>query len=140
MWRIVLKREESHLGRMIDEEFLKGYISTARRIDNALHFASGKSKNPGWLYVVVVHGGFVVPLDFRQQEIWGSFENEIAQLGPIPGIRVVGFTRVDMPIGEVAWRPVGPIFFRKSWRKEDPKACKAMYDFMSGALPQLGTH
>ncbi len=127
MWRKICEREAVHLGRMVSNECLKGYISTARAIDTSITFGSGYNQKPGWLYLTVVHGGFVVP--WGQQTIWGSEEAEIAQWGPIPADRIVGFRHIAQ------WAPDGPIYIRKSFRKKEPKAFEYMFKVMSGMLP-----
>jgi hypothetical protein len=129
-----MSREEAHLGRMVDHELLKGYISTSIAVDTSAEFATRFLKEPGWLYVVVVHGGFVVPLSLKREELWGTPEAEIAQLGPIPSDRIVGFRRIDRPTGRF-FALVGPIFIRTTFRKREPKACAIMFDFMSGKKP-----
>ena len=61
MWRQICEREAAHIGRMASNECLKSYISTARAIDTSISFGTKYNSQPGWLYVTVVHGGFVVP-------------------------------------------------------------------------------
>jgi hypothetical protein len=128
MWRKMTEKEAVHLGRMVENECLKGYMSTARSIDVSLFFATGYYSKPGWLYLTVVHGGFVVP--FGQQNYWGSEEAEIAQWGPIPQERIVGFVHVE-PHGI----PDGPIFVRRSFRMNEPQAFEQTFKIMSGMLP-----
>jgi hypothetical protein len=128
MWRKMTEKEAVHLGRMVENECLKGYMSTARSIDVSLFFATGYHAKPGWLYLTVVHGGFVVP--FGQQHYWGSEEAEIAQWGPIPQERIVGFVHVE-PHGI----PDGPIFMRRSFRTGEPQAFEQTFKIMSGMLP-----
>ena len=131
-WRSICAREVAHLGRMVERQTLKGYISTARSIDTSLNFATNFGKTSGWLYVTVVHSGFVVPLDQESvKHYWGSEEAEIAQWGPIPANRIVGFVRVKM--GERI--PDGPIFFRRSFRMQDPEAFEYMFKVISGMVP-----
>ena len=90
------------------------------------------NKTPGWLYVVIVQSGYVVPLITAQSSPdWGTREAEIAQYGPIPADRIVGFTFIQTdPI-----EPYGPIFMRKSFREKEPKAFEFMFDMMSGGCP-----
>ena len=132
MWRKITEKEAVHLGRMVETECLKGYISTARGIDTSLYFATGYRSKPGWLYLTVVHGGFVVPLG--DKKYWGTEEGEIAQWGPIPAKRIVGFVHVQQH--EI---PDGPIFIRRSFRLAEPKVYEHMFKVMSGMLPSQST-
>jgi hypothetical protein len=127
MWRKITEREAAHLGRMVSSEFLKGYISTAISIDTSLHFATGYGARPGWLYLTVVHSGFEVP---DGQSFWGAEEAEIAQWGPIPAERIVGFVHV-----QADKIPDGPIFIRRSFRAAEPEAFEHMFKVMSGWIP-----
>ena len=131
-WRRIVAREATHLGRMVENELLKAYISCSRCIDSSVFFGTAKLQKDGWLYLVVVHGGFVVPFDHRTkvEQFWGTGEAEIAQLGTIPPERIVGFCRLDQWTG-----PVGPIFMRKTFRKSESAAFETMFDFMSGKVP-----
>jgi len=112
---------------------LKGYISTAKSIDTSLSFATRSGDNfgvrAGWLYLTVVHAGFMVP-DGAQYH-WGSEEAEIAQWGPIPAAQIVGFVRVE-PILGVTGKPDGPIYIRRSFRTSEPAAFEQMFKVMSG--------
>lgn len=128
MWRKITEREAVHLGRMVENECLKGYISTARSIDTSLFFAAGNGTREGWLYLTVIHGGFVVPHLARYN--WGSEEAEIAQWGPIPADRIVGFVHVKK-----SKIPDGPIFIRRSFRMGEPEAFEHMFKVMSGMAP-----
>lgn len=126
MWRQILKREEAHLGRMVSTECEKGYISTSRSMDSSINFAISGYK-PGWLYIVIVHSGFIVP---EEKKIWGSREGEIAQWGRIPKERIVGFRYYPTVY------PKGPIFISRTFRKTEPEAAKYFYNVMSGKAPQ----
>lgn len=128
MWRKITEHEAVHLGRMVENECLKGYISTARAIDTSISFGTAFNSKPGWLYLNVVHGGFVVP--WGQTSIWGTEEAEIAQWGSIPGDRIVGFVHLDR------FRPDSAIFIRRSFRKNEPKAFEYMFNVMSGMTPK----
>lgn len=126
MWRKITEREAVHLGRMVENECLKGYISTARSIDTAISFGTAYNKKPGWLYVTVVHAGFIVPWNEREN-FWGSREAEIAQWGSIPSERIVGFRHLD------GWAPEGPVFIRRKFRKSEPDAFRKIFNIMCGA-------
>ena len=129
MWRKICEKEALHMGRMVENECLKGYISTSRSIDTAIMFGSRYYKVPGWVYVTFVHGGFVVP--WGKENLWGSEEAEIAQWGPVPGKRIVGFMQIDF----YNPTPGTPIYFRPSFRKEEPQAFEYIFKVMSGKTP-----
>lgn len=131
-WRALLQRESAHLGRMVENEVDKGWISCSKSIDSSRAFACDTYNRPGWLYLVVVHGGFVVPDEMSKKKtvIWGSGEAEIAQWGGVPAERIVGFTHVAQTS-----IPDGPIFIRRSFRHSEPKAFEHMFNVMSGWVP-----
>jgi hypothetical protein len=136
IWRQIMERESGHLGRMTDNELLKGYISTARAIDTAIQFGSNHHTKAGWLYLVVVHGGFIVPFTGQNKNIWTTGEGEIAQLGPVPSERIVGFRHLTPNTnGDYGCRPVGPIYVRRSFRKGEPEAFAKAFKIMSGKTP-----
>jgi hypothetical protein len=131
MWRKITEGEAVNLGRMVENECLKGYTSTSRAIDSSLTFATRYGKVDGWVYVTVVHGGFIIPFATLKTMVdWGSSEAEIAQWGPIPSSRIVGFVGVSK-----AKVPQTPIFFRRSFRKTENVAFKYMFNVMSGMTP-----
>jgi hypothetical protein len=134
MWRKITEREAVNLGRMVANECLKGYISTARSIDTSLDFATAWGSRSGWLYLNVVHAGFVVP--GGHEHLWGSDEAEIAQWGPIPAERIVGFVKVKNVLQSGV--PEGPIFIRRSFRLGEPAAFEEMFKVMSGKTPLDG--
>jgi hypothetical protein len=127
MWRKITEREAVHLGRMVENECLKGYISTAKAIDSSILFGTRYNKVPGWLYLTVIHGGFEVP--WGHEQYWGSEEAEIANWGPVPAAQIVGFVHLDQ------WKPNGPIFIRRTFRKSEPQAFEYMFNVMSGMVP-----
>jgi hypothetical protein len=89
-WRSLAKSEELHLGRMLAEESLKGYISTTRATPVAKAFACKRETRRGWVYVTRVVGGFVVPE--KKQSQWTKIfgEQELAVAGSITWADVVG--------------------------------------------------
>jgi len=60
VWLSITKKQSAHLGRMLENEALKEWISTSRCLDSSLSFAM-RGTHPGWIYVQVVHAGYVVP-------------------------------------------------------------------------------
>ncbi|UAJ09595.1 hypothetical protein [Polymorphobacter megasporae] len=131
MWRKITQGEQFHLGNMLSQECLKGYISTSRNPHLASYFGSRFNKVPAWVYVTLVHGGYVVP---ASGEKWGTMEQEIAQWGPIVAADIVGFRKTD-PWGT----PLSPIYMRRSFRKKEPKAFEAAFNMLSGERPTIAT-
>jgi len=131
MWRKICEKEAVHLGRMVDNECLKGYISTARSIDTAMKFGTRQNKVNGWLYVTLVHGGFEVP--WGSENKWGTEEGEVAQWGPVPGDRIVGFVQIEPFTGP---KPGSPIFMRRGFHEKEPEAFEFMFNAMSGMRPE----
>jgi len=130
VWLSITKKESAHMGRMVENEALKEWISTSRCLDGSMAFALGGAK-PGWMYIVIVWGGYVVPFNLTGDQVWGTHEAEIAQFGSIPAERIVGFCHFE----EYA-APDTPIFIRKSFRRDEPAACDAMFDALSGKIPK----
>ena len=123
-WRTIVKSEELHLGRMLADETLKGYISTSRAVAVAKGFAG-----TGWVYVLRLSNGIVVPAkdgDHPWTKIFG--EQEIAYPGGLGWDAVMGFRQVTQ--GKFA--PGQPLYIRKSLQKEDPKTFDILYDLLSG--------
>jgi len=128
MWRKITEREAVHMGRMVENECLKGYISTSRAIDTGIQFGTKYNSRGGWLYLTVIHSSFIVP--WGHQNLWGSEEAEIAHWGPVVSAQIVGFLEL------VPYKPKGgPIFIRRSFRKAEPEAFETMFNVMSGKLP-----
>jgi hypothetical protein len=75
----------------------------------------------------VVHAGFVVPYQGLDEIVWGSAEAEIAKFGPVRAEQIVGFVHFD------PHSPDSPIFMRKAFRKNEPKAFQQMHQALSGA-------
>jgi hypothetical protein len=132
VWLSITKKESAHMGRRVEYEGLKEWISTSRCLDASLAFAlMGSPPTPGWMYIVIVWGGYVVPFRLTEDEVWGTHEAEIAQFGSIPAERIVGFCHFDDYAA-----PDTSIFIRKSFRKDEPAACDAMFDALSGKTPK----
>jgi hypothetical protein len=128
MWRKIMEREQMHLGRMVENECLKGYISTSRSIDSSIQFGTNLNKQTGWVYLTIVHAGFIIP--WGMNAFWGSGEAEVAQWGPIPSERIVGFARFTK------WGILdSSIYIRRSFRKSEPHAFEQMFKVFSGKTP-----
>jgi hypothetical protein len=130
VWKSIVDKESAHLGRMLENETLKAWTSTARCLDSSLVFATFPPSGHGWMYVVIVHAGYVVPFSKHQEDEWGTAEAEIAQYGPIPWERIVGFTHISSDK-----KPDTPIFLRRTFRKTEPQACEQIYNSLSGKTP-----
>ena len=125
VWKALVTKEASHMARMTDNEFDKAWISTSKCRTNSEVFVT-YNNTPGWMYIVIVHSGFVVP--FGRGGVWETQEAEIAQYGPITADRIVGFCHYCPFVGRDT-----PIFLRESFRRKEPKAFEAMYRALSGA-------
>ena len=106
VWRVMVENEAFHIGRMLVDETLKGYISTTR----AVRVARGFAKDNGWVYLTRVRGGFLVPERgaSRWTETFG--EQEIALPGKLDWADVFGFRQVDENRNLI-----GPIYLRKGF-------------------------
>jgi hypothetical protein len=127
VWRVMVQNEAFHVGRMLADEALKGYISTSR----AVLVARGFAKENGWVYLTRVRGGFLVP--DKGATTWTQIfgEQEIALPGKLDWDDVFGFRHVDDQR-----RLVGPIYFRKGFAAHRIAFAQA-YDLLSGK-PQGG--
>jgi hypothetical protein len=140
-WRATLESEKFHIGRMVDDEFLRGYISTTRNMSTAACFARNPSADgyraPVWaVYALHSEGGFLLPP--RAQHVHGSKLNEaeVAHPGPIPWLKVMAF-RTGMALDfddKRTFYKSGVIFVRKGFRAADPRGC----DQVIASLGKLG--
>lgn len=129
MFRKIAEGEAFHLGRMVANEALKGYISTAKAFPVALSFGTRYFSVSGWVYITMVRGGFVVP---QMGDKWGTKEQEIAQWGSIAAEDIVGFRRITPSGG------TGPIWIRPSFRKGESKAFRKLFNMLSHWAPPGG--
>lgn len=128
IWRAILDAEKFHIGRMVDDEFLRGYISTSRDVKVARTFLSnashgGGKSNDGAVYALHSEGGFLLPP--RAQHVHGTkgTEAEIAHPGPLPWTKVMAFrcfnpTDFNDPRTFIRSQH---LFVRKGFRQADPK-------------------
>jgi len=124
LWKGLLEGESLHLGRMLANELMKGYISTTREITVAKGFA----RPGGTVYLVLCRGGFEIPVkgDHQWTTIFG--EQEIALPGKIPWDHVFGFRRMRPDVSKFE----GPIYFRKGFEAKHKKAFETAKDLFSG--------
>jgi hypothetical protein len=124
VWRDMLEKESLHLGRMISDEFLKGYISTSRSTSIAKAYAGEK----GWVYVLYVQGAFVLGAqDSNEWLLYG--EQELAMPGKVRWDQVYGFR--EMGPGP-KFKVDGPIFLRKGFKDKDNSSFEEVYQLLSG--------
>jgi hypothetical protein len=123
IWRALVEREQFQLGRMLAEEALKGFISTTR----ATTVAKGYAKENGWVYVVLVDGGYLVP--DKGAHPWTSIfgEQEIAVPGAVPWDKVQGFRQV----GE-SRKFTGPVYLRNDFDASESDAAAQCHRLLSG--------
>jgi len=124
-WRMLLKEEEMHLGRMVADELLKGYISTSKSVTVAKGFAKSYK---GWVYVLRIDGGYEVPE--KGKDVWTKIfgEQEIAYPGAVPWVKVQGYRKVDPVSGLFT----GNIALRAIFTTVDLTAAEQVYKILSG--------
>lgn len=122
-WRAILNAEEMHLGRMIANQLLKGYISTSRSATVAKGFAG----TDGWVYCLLVKGGYLVPTKGMDQWTKVFGEQEVAFPGSIPWSDVFGFRQVD----DKGFFQ-GPVYLRFDFGVFDQEAAETVYKLLSG--------
>jgi hypothetical protein len=123
MWRGQVAAESLHVGRMVANETLKGYVSTTR----APTVAKGFAKNGGHVYVLRVRCGFLVPPKGAHPwtQIFG--EEEIASPRAIEWDDVVGFRAVGP--GNLF---TGPVMLRMGLMGQDSNAFDKALRALSG--------
>ncbi|MEJ7813242.1 MAG: hypothetical protein WKG32_22720 [Gemmatimonadaceae bacterium] len=122
VWRAMTQNEAFHLGRMLADEALKGYISTSRAVFVARSFARAN----GRAYLTRVRGKFLVPDKgaTKWTQIFG--EQEIALPAKLEWDDVFGFRQVD-----ARENLAGPIYFRRGFDVHRIAFAEA-YDLLSG--------
>lgn len=125
IWRALAEQEAMHLGRMVANEDLKGYTSTTR----AVTVAKGYARSGGWVYLLSVDGGYVLPK--MNAHDWTKIfsEQEVAMPGPVPWEKVQGFRQItdDNPL-----MFTGPIYLRDTFDKVEPDAASETFMLLSG--------
>jgi hypothetical protein len=125
-WRSMVENEQYHIGKMLADETLKGFISTTR----STMVAKGFAGNGGWVYLTLIKGGFLVP--DKGKHVWTQTygEQEIALPAPVPWEDIFGFRQVG-PDERVF---VGPVYFRRGFAARNPTAHQQAYELLSGKL------
>lgn len=134
IWRAILKGEEMHIGRMVQDEFLKGFISTSRDVKVGLHYMTAGSAdlqsgpNAG-LYVLHSELGFLLPPQAENVHGTKGTEAEIAHPGPLPWSKVMAFrTHVKVDFNDDrTFRKTKVLFFRKGFRQVDPQGFEEVF-------------
>lgn len=127
MWRSQVARESLHLGRMLAQEDLKGYISTTKSVAVAKGFA----RDGGYVYLMRVASGFLVPGKNSGNEWTKIFgEEEIASPFPIPWDDIMGYRKVKRtPVG---LKFDGPVFLRRGFKAADSTGFETCFKLLSG--------
>jgi len=122
-WKSMVDNEAYHVGRMLANETLKGFVSTTK----AIPVAKGFAKPGGWVYVTLVQGGFLIP--DKGKHVWTATfgEQEIALPASIPWSHIFGYRQVGE--GKMF---TGPIYLRRSLYARNPKAYGKCYELLSG--------
>ena len=126
MWWSQVNREAMHLGRMIAQEDLKGYVSTSK----ATTVAKGYAKKGGYVYLLKVKSGFLLPR--KGAHGWtGNFgEEEIASPTAIAWNDVVGFRQVGNEGKGLMF--TGPVYMRRGFGSSDKRAFEQALKLLSG--------
>jgi hypothetical protein len=130
LWRSMVENEAYHIGRMLANETLKGYISTTRSVTVAKGFAFGNG-GPGWVYVLQLCGGFLIDQVGKLAEEWVKLwtEQEIAFPRPVPWDLVFA-CRATGPTGKFS----GPIYMRRGFAGRNAKAYNEVFELLSGKV------
>jgi len=121
VWRAIVEQESLHVGRMLAEEALKGFVSTTK----ATTVAKGFAKPGGWIYALFLDGGYLVP-DKGAHDWTAIFgEQEIAMPVPIQWKDVCGFRQVGNDK-----KFIGPVYLRPDI--EDDDAMLKCHSLLSG--------
>ncbi len=125
VWRSMVEGEAYHVGRMLANETLKGYISTTR----AVPVAKGFARVDGWVYLTLIRGGFLVP--DRGKHEWTTIfgEQEIAFPGAVSWDDIFGFRQVND-----YKKFTGPIYLRQGLAGRNPTAFQQVLKLFSGQV------
>ena len=129
IWRAIEAIEELHTGRMVADQFLKAYTSTSRDV----LVGKGFARDEGWVYVVYVEGGMVIPEHNRHEWTHIFNEQEIAYPARMLWANVYGFRKKD----GVMFARTQPVLLRKEFQQKAPEPFKQCYAFLSGKSPHL---
>lgn len=128
-WKMLMDLEIYHLGRMLANETLKGYVSTTKAVTVAKGFSIAKEKiTEGWVYCLRVEGGIDVPAKGTHPWTHLFGEQEIAYPGSIAWEDVVACRKVDKATGKF----VGSILMRKSFDELEPETAEEILELLGG--------
>jgi hypothetical protein len=126
IWRAILKNEELHIGRMVADEFLKGYISTSRDVTIARSFVGNASPDGtrgqlSAVYALHSEGGFLLPPRTQHAHGTTGTEAEVAHPGSLPWTKVVGFrTFLTIDLNDDrTFQATKMLFMRKGFQARD---------------------
>ena len=144
IWRSILKGEELNIGKMVQEEFMKGFVSTTRNVKVAHRYVTKQSDDnrsdfQGAVYVLHSEGGFLLPPKSLHAHGTKDDEAEIAHPGSIPWAKVMAFR----PYTTVDWTTMDArsfvrnnyLFIRKGFAKADPKAYEKVFWSLGSLAP-----
>jgi hypothetical protein len=128
IWRAILESEKFYIGRMVADEFLRGFISTTRDARVAKKYATDDSADgyhaPTYsLYALHTAGGFLLPPRAQHAHGFIADEAEVAHPGSIPWREVMAFrTGIKLDLDdERTYFKSGVIFVRKGFQQADPR-------------------
>jgi hypothetical protein len=126
VWRSMVENEAYHLGKMLADETLKGYISTSRAVTVAKGFAGEKG---GYVYLTLINGGFLVPDKEKHQWTKVFGEQEVALPASVPWSKIFAFRNVGSD-----GMFTGPVYFRKGFQQRNANAYREAYELLSGKV------
>lgn len=130
-WRMLIKSEEMHIGRMLANEVLKGYISTTKAVPVAKGFALTKvGATEGWVYCVLIEGGYEVPDQGKSHWTATFGEQEIAYPGAVAWDKIYGFRKVMKATRKFE----GNIFLRSGFTASEKDAAEQVDKLLSGKV------
>lgn len=141
IWRGILRKEELHIGKMVANEFLKGFISTSRNVETAKQFFDNTSEG-GWaangaVYAVHTEGGFLLP-DLAKH-VHGSKKNEaeIAHPGALPWSKVMAFRPYNLKnlSDPRTYKQPNRIYMRQGFQSADPRGFRNVFNAL-GSLAE----
>jgi hypothetical protein len=122
-WRTMVTNESHHIGRMVEAQVEKNYISTSRSIGMAKYFAAAN----GWVYVLRVRGAFNLTSGHAYNK--KAHEQECAFPGALAWSDVFGFRLCSARGGLV-----GPLWLRQGFKEANPTAYQKVFALMSNRI------
>ena len=135
LWREILKGEELHIGRMVADEFLKGFISTTRDVTVCQTFIDRRTPDKAGealkaVYALHSEGGFLLPAKGTHAHASNN-EAEVAHPGSLSWSKVKAFRIVqDGAAGDARTHRTDEytsqqlVFVRKGFQQQDPTGAR----------------